>query len=1306
MTSTTGWEAYAAYQQQQTAPPGTSEAQQYSYDPTMYGYTADSTTGYDASTYPGYQQDPMQMYAGAAPGDTASTDPNTMTHEDYYRQWQASQIAAGVEATATVDANNALAEAGYKGHYDEHGIYVPSQEELEAYTAAQKEAWKAYYEQAKAQIRNPFANITAEAKKSEEGEKKEEVSPGKKAAKKMVVLDPKNLLAKKKQSTNNNEEKESEISSSPDRNDATAKKTTPKPPPPPPPKRPAPTQNDNEEVKEVEDKDKMVESDNQNSSGGETKLKLVLSASTQSRLKAAEEIKQAIVAQTEDEIALTAYDLQLQQEETIFVEFMEEQRRIMEAQNLLIEQRQREYKERIVEIKKAKEVERERRRVFREQEEIRRKAEEEEMEKRREMEEVLRKEREIKEREDIERERELIRRREEAANERRMGGGGYGDDENGQEGRRRRSSGGVGGSIFDLEDEERDGRGGKGVVRRTIGGRDAPAPIFVPPPPPEPRRERDNKDRDRDGRGKRRRRDDDYDNGDDDRGYGKDRDRRDREKERSRKDRDYDEGRESSRRKESSGHHRVSSRQERDRVDPDAEMVIEKAEKESKSHRVDREKERDRDRRRSSKDDSKSDKHKSSSSSKSKSRHGEESSSSKSKKHRRGENEGEVVDIGERGTGGGDERAEDRMEIEEESVTKIDVKDDVGQSEESRDDEMEGVVRVPTPTGKKDKSSSSKSRYSKKPSSSSKRARSRSRSRRERDSKRKRARSLTPTSESDSYDSYDSYDYDSYDSYDSYDDSEDSEEREAERRRREKARERKKELERRRKEKAKRKDKEREREKDKDKDKDGRKKDKKSSSSSKHKSSSSSSRRGKERERGEGDGGEGGGVEVGEFAEKVKAISRSEEVHTRSRSGDLHKLHRNLNPIEHPFERAREYTRALNAVKLDRLFAKPFVGAMTGHRDGVYCMAKHPTHLTTIISGSADGEIRLWSLQNQQTLWKSSNGHKGFVRGITVVPYSDSFLSVGDDKVVRLWNRNSEDPVSTLITKFPFTGVDHHRSQPRFATSSTQIEIWEHERSEPIMSLTWGAETITTVKFNQTETSILASAGTDRTITLYDLRTSQPISKSILALRTNAIAWNPMEAFNFTAANEDHNLYSFDMRNLSKAINVLKDHVSAVLDVDYSPTGQEIVSGSYDKTIRIFNAREGHSRETYHTKRMQKIFCVKYTMDSKYVLSGSDDGNIRLWKAVAQEKMGALAPREQTALNYKNSLKERFKHMPEIKRIDRQRHLPKAVVSATKKKRVMIDSRKNKEENRRKHSAPGSVPYQAERKKNIITVQK
>jgi hypothetical protein len=62
------------------------------------------------------------------------------------------------------------------------------------------------------------------------------------------------------------------------------------------------------------------------------------------------------------------------------------------------------------------------------------------------------------------------------------------------------------------------------------------------------------------------------------------------------------------------------------------------------------------------------------------------------------------------------------------------------------------------------------------------------------------------------------------------------------------------------------------------------------------------------------------------------------------------------------------------------------------------------------------------------------------------------------------------------------------------------------------------------------------------------------------------------------------------MRKLTSATCVHKDFVSAVMDVDYAPTGKEFVAGSYDRSVRIFSRDAGHSREVYTTKRMQRVF--------------------------------------------------------------------------------------------------------------------
>lgn len=166
----------------------------------------------------------------------------------------------------------------------------------------------------------------------------------------------------------------------------------------------------------------------------------------------------------------------------------------------------------------------------------------------------------------------------------------------------------------------------------------------------------------------------------------------------------------------------------------------------------------------------------------------------------------------------------------------------------------------------------------------------------------------------------------------------------------------------------------------------------------------------------------------------------------------------------------------------------------------------------------------------------------------------------------------------------------------------------------------------------QAEPDLLITTGSDRGIVLFDLRMSTPVRKLIMQTKTNAVAWNPIEAFNFTAASEDCNLCSFDMRQLKRATCVHQDFVSSVMDVDYSPTGREFVAGSYDRTLRIFGHMAGHSREVYHTSRMQRVFAVRFSGDGTYVFSGSDDMNLRVWKVRVKARVCAQSPSSSSSV--------------------------------------------------------------------------
>ena len=121
---------------------------------------------------------------------------------------------------------------------------------------------------------------------------------------------------------------------------------------------------------------------------------------------------------------------------------------------------------------------------------------------------------------------------------------------------------------------------------------------------------------------------------------------------------------------------------------------------------------------------------------------------------------------------------------------------------------------------------------------------------------------------------------------------------------------------------------------------------------------------------------------------------------------------------------------------------------------------------------------------------------------------------------------------------------------------------------------------------------------------------------------------------------------------------------------------------------------------------MQRVFSVKWTPDSKYILSGSDDGNIRLWRANASKREGIKSARQREALEYNEKLVERYAHMPEIRRIARHRHIPKVVKKAGEIKAEELKAIKRREENERKHTKKQYRRRRNEREKMVLVTEK
>ena len=94
--------------------------------------------------------------------------------------------------------------------------------------------------------------------------------------------------------------------------------------------------------------------------------------------------------------------------------------------------------------------------------------------------------------------------------------------------------------------------------------------------------------------------------------------------------------------------------------------------------------------------------------------------------------------------------------------------------------------------------------------------------------------------------------------------------------------------------------------------------------------------------------------------------------------------------------------------------------------------------------------------------------------------------------------------------------------------------------------------------------------------------------------------------------------------NTGECLKTLEGHSNVVRSVAYSPDGRKIISGSTDKTIKIWNANRGKYLQTLEG-HSDRVYSVAYSPDGKRIISGSQDKTVKIWDANTGECLKTLA---------------------------------------------------------------------------------
>jgi WD40 repeat protein len=147
---------------------------------------------------------------------------------------------------------------------------------------------------------------------------------------------------------------------------------------------------------------------------------------------------------------------------------------------------------------------------------------------------------------------------------------------------------------------------------------------------------------------------------------------------------------------------------------------------------------------------------------------------------------------------------------------------------------------------------------------------------------------------------------------------------------------------------------------------------------------------------------------------------------------------------------------------------------------------------STIMIGSKDGTIRLWTLNDGREV-RSLHGHEGPVQTVFFAAGGTKILSTSVDGTVRVWDASSGEPTNTIKTGVVVTAALSRDGQKIITGSYEGVAtVWDLATSRKF-DLKGHTDSILWVAFGQND-ELIATSSSDGTVRLWDAQTGQPLA--------------------------------------------------------------------------------------------------------------------------------------------------------------------------------------------------------------------